>query len=171
MRSESFRSASNEGAGVHLFGEYTSPSGAFLVAEGVVVGGAGVYLFGECTGPSRVFLAAGSVAVVAVAVAGKLVSAGVRAEAAAQASGTNTFASGERRNALAGRKRAGTRLVPVPVPTGRRPRRLRWRKRKVLAARVSSVGLLWLQGRKEEEVVSVEADILVARCIRVLVDS
>ena len=109
---------------------------------GVVHEGAGVKRFGEHIGPSKVFLVAGSVAVEAAGVAGKLVSAGVRAEATAQASGTNTFASGERRKARAGRKRAGTRLVPVPVPTGRRPCRLRRRKRRVLAARVSSVGLL-----------------------------
>ena len=50
MRSESFWSASKEGAGVYRFGEYTGPSGTLLVAGGVVVGGAGVYLFGKYTG-------------------------------------------------------------------------------------------------------------------------
>ena len=75
----------------------------------VVHEGAGATRFGECIGPSKIFFVAGSAAVEAAGVAGKLVSAGVRAEAAGQASGTNTFASGERRNALAGRKRAGTR--------------------------------------------------------------
>ena len=109
---------------------------------------AGVYLFGEYTGPSRVSSVAGSVAVVAVAVEGGQVSAGVRAEASAQASGTNTCASGESRSlsllvvraarpalrrAHAGRERAGTRVVPVP--TGRRPCLLLPVKRKVPAAR------------------------------------
>ena len=122
-----------------LFVERSAP--AVVVREG-----AGATHFGECIGPSSVFFVAGSAAVEAAGVAGKLVSAGVRAEATAQASGTNTFASGERRNALAGRRRAGTRQVPVPVPTGRRPRRLRRRKRRVVAARVS-VELWWLPGR------------------------
>lgn len=67
------------------------------MAGSVVVGGAGVYLFGKYTGPSEVFSVAGSVAVVAVVVEGGQVWAGVRAEASAQASGTNTCASGESR--------------------------------------------------------------------------
>jgi hypothetical protein len=84
-----------ESAGAPLFGECFGPRE-----------GAGASRFGECIGPSCVFFVPGSAAVKAAGAAGKLWSAGACSR---QASGTNTFASGERRNALAGRKRAGTR--------------------------------------------------------------